>query len=130
MTTRQRQTGALFATAFAVLLLAFPVLAVKGGKTPNPNNGHGKVTAISATSITVTPKKGEAKTFTITPATKITLDGQPVTAADDAGLMGKHTHVKSKDGTTAKKIVARTHPKKGKRGKGGKKQPIAPAPTL
>jgi hypothetical protein len=127
MTTRQRQMGALFATAFAVVLLAFPALAAKGGKTPNPNNGHGKVTAISATSITVTPKKGEAKTFTITPDTTITLDGQAVMAADDASLMGKHAHVKSKDGTTANKIVVKKHDKKGK---GGKKQPIAPAPTL
>ena len=128
MTTRQRQMAALFATAFAVLLLAFPALAAKGGKTPNPNNGHGKITAVSATSITVTPKKGDAKTFTITPDTKVTLDDKPATAADLA--VGQHAHVKSKDGTTAKKIVSRTHPKAGKKGKGGKKQPIAPAPTL
>ena len=131
MTTRTRQGWTLFVTACAALLLAFPALAAKaGGKTPNPNNGHGKITAVSADSITVTPKKtGVAKTFTITSDTKITLDDQPSTAA--ALAVGQHAHIKSKDGTTAQKIAAHTHAKKGKGKKGGGKgNPIAPAATL
>ncbi|MBV9849156.1 MAG: hypothetical protein JO250_05650 [Armatimonadetes bacterium] len=125
MTTRTRgRLGALLAAAGAALLLAAgPVRAAQAGKTPNPNNGHGKITAVSATSITVTPKNGTAKTFGITTATKVRLDGQPANVADLA--VGEHAQVKSQDGTTARRILARTHVKKGK---GKRLNPIAPAP--
>ena len=108
MTKRLNFGWLLLATAL-VALLAFPALA-KGNKTPNPNDGHGKITAVSATSITVTPKKGTAKTFTIAANTKVKLDGQAATAADLA--VGQHAKVKSKDGVTARAIKARTHGKK------------------
>ena len=106
MTTRQTRNWPLLATALAALLLTLPALTARADKA---HSGHGKVTAVSATSITVTPKNGDAKTFTITDATTITLDDQPVKAADDASLMGHNAHVKSDDGTTALGITATTH---------------------
>ncbi len=109
--TRRKTGWTLFALTFALLLLAFPSLA-KGGKTPNPNNGHGKITAVSAASITVTPKTGLAKTYTITDSTKVLLDGKAATAA--ALSVGQHAHIKSADGVTANKIKAKTHVKKHK----------------
>ena len=108
MTTRQTRTWPLLATAFA-LLLTLPALTARADKA---HSAHGKVTAISATSITVTPKTGDAKTYTITDATKIMVDDQPVTAAEDASLMGRNAHVKSDDGTTALEITVTKHHKK------------------
>ena len=120
MTTRQTRTWPLLATAFA-LLLTLPALTARADKA---HSGHGKITAVSANSITVTPKDGDAKTFTITDATTITLDDQPVKAADDASLMGHNAHVKSDDGTTALDIKATTHHKKP-----APDAPPAPAPA-
>jgi hypothetical protein len=102
-TQRSSMTRIMTAAVFA-LLIAIPAFA-KG--TPNPNNGHGKITAISATSITVQPKNGDAKTFTITADTKVKLDKQPATVADLAA--GQFARIKSSDGITALKIMARTH---------------------
>ena len=121
MKTRTFSTGILLATICAVLLMAGSVLA-KGAKTPNPNNGHGKITAMSATSITVTPKDGPAKTFTISSATKVMLDGQPATAS--ALTTGLHAKIKSADGVAASVIKAHT-----KRAKGSKTAVIPTAAT-
>jgi hypothetical protein len=122
MTTRQRPHWTLLATLCAAFLIAGSVMA-QGKKAPNPNNGRGKITAVSATSITVTPKNGSAKTYTINANTKITLDGQPATATDLT--TDQHANIKSADGTVADKIKAHT-----KKAKGGKHEPITPATSL
>ena len=97
----------LLLAALLALLLAFPVFAAHGNKTPNPNNGHGKITALSATSITVTPKKtGISKTYTITPRTKVKIDGAKSTVS--ALVMGQRAHIMSKDGATARMIKVNT----------------------
>jgi hypothetical protein len=103
MTTRQRPHWTLLATLCAAFLIAGSVMA-QGKKAPNPNNGRGKITAVSATSITVTPKNGSAKT-------DLTTD--------------QHANIKSADGTVADKIKAHT-----KKAKGGKHEPITPATSL
>ena len=105
MTTTQTRPWPLLAAALVALLLTLPALSARADKA---HNGRGKVTAITATSITVTPKTGDAKTFTINDATTITLDGQTVKAADDASLMGLRANVKSDDGTIALGITARS----------------------
>ena len=74
--TRQKTGWTLLAMTLVMLLLTFPVVA-KGGKAHNPNNGHGKITAVSATSISVTPKAVRRK---LTPLT---------TAQSDAGRQGR-----------------------------------------
>jgi hypothetical protein len=109
-----RKNGwSLSAGLLCLLLITVPVLAAKGQhKAANPNNGQGKVTAVSATSITVQPKNGAAKTYTITGTTVIKLNGKTVQATD---LSTKdHAKIKSGDGTTATKITARSHHKKAK----------------
>ena len=124
MTTTPKRGGAWLALA---LLLAVPTLAQAAKKAPNPNNGHGKITAVSATSITVTPKNGTAKTFTIDAGTTVELDGKPATVADLN--TAQHAQVKSKDGVTAKRIKARAKGFKKAKGAGkGKGNLIAPAP--
>ena len=119
MTTTPRRS-AMVLVALLSLLLALPALA-KGGKSPNTNNGHGKITAVSDTSITVTPKTGAAKTYTIDAATKVELDGQAATAEDLAP--GQHAKVKSADGVTARRIKAHTRKRRA-----SKQDPIPPAP--
>ncbi|MDQ2799526.1 MAG: hypothetical protein M3Y13_07790 [Armatimonadota bacterium] len=115
MMTRPKTGWTLFATALLALLLAFPALAAHGNKAPNPNNGHGKITALSATSITVTPKKtGISKTYSISSSTKVTVDGAASTVS--ALATGQRAHIKSKDGTTARMIKVSTK-KHGKRAK-------------
>lgn len=112
MMTRPKTGWTLFATALLALLLAFPALAAKGSKAPNPNNGHGKITSVSATSITVTPKKtGISKTYAISARTKVKVDGAASTVS--ALVMGQRAHIKSKDGSTACmiKVSTRKHGK-------------------
>ena len=107
MMTRPRTIWTVFATTLVALMLAFAALAANGVKTPNPNNGHGKITALSANSITVTPKKtGIAKTYTITARTKVKIDG--VASITSALVLGPRAHIKSKDGTTARMINVNT----------------------
>ena len=133
MTNTPKRGGPWGVLALLALLLAVPTLALAAKKAPNPNNGHGKITAVSATSITVTPKKGPAKTFTIDANTKVSLDDKPATVADLNTT--QHAKIKSKDGVTALHIKAqnkgfkKANGGKGKKGKGGGKgTPIAPTP--
>ena len=106
MMTRPKAGWAFLATALLALLLVFPALA-KGNKTLKADNGHGKITALSASSITVTPKKnGEAKIFTLTSSTKVKVDG--VASTTSALAVGQRAHIKSADGTTARVIKVST----------------------
>ncbi len=113
-TTRTRSIAPL-ALLLGALLLALPALSARADKA---HNGRGKVTTISATSITVTPKNGDAKTFTINDKTVVTLDGQTV-AAPYTSFQDTRATVKSDDGTVALTVKARTH----------KAKPADPAPA-
>ena len=104
----------------ALIAVSVPVFA-KGDKP----KAHGKITAVSATSITVTPKDGTAQTFTINAATKVSVDKLPATAADLS--VGQHGRVFSDDGTTATEIAVSTH--KGKKGGAPAATPETPAPA-
>jgi hypothetical protein len=128
MMTRQKQSWVILGTLMALLLMAMPTFAAKGAKANKANNGHGKVTAIGNNSITVTPKTGEAKTFTTSDATVVTLDGASV-KPDGASVklkdvkVGDNAKVKSTDGIAATQIDAKAHKK------GGKKKAVPTAPV-
>jgi len=97
----------------AIMILALPSLALaKKTKAPAVK---GKVTAVTATSITVTPSKktgGESTTITVPEGTPITeKDGSTAPALAD--LVGKRVKVKQSAPGTAKSIVI-TKSKKGK----------------
>jgi hypothetical protein len=98
----------------ATMILALPSLAF-AKKTKGPSV-HGKVTAVTATSITVTPGKktgGEPATITVPEGTPITeKDGSPAPALAD--LVGKRVKVKESAPGTAKSIVV-TKSKKEKK---------------
>ncbi len=78
---------------------------------------RGQITTLSATSITVQGRDGVPKTFTVTPATKITVDQKPASAA--ALKMGLRARIVSKDEKSADEIVIRTRPPGGRGGPGG-----------
>jgi ABC-type Fe3+-hydroxamate transport system substrate-binding protein len=121
MTTRQKQSWVILGTLMALLLMAMPTFAAKGAKANKANNGHGKVTAIGNNSITVTPKTGEAKTFTTSDATVVTLDGASAHITDV--IVGDSAKIKSADGKAATQIDAKVHKK------GGKKKAVPAAPV-
>ena len=69
--------------------------------------GRGRITTVSLTSITVQPRNGDPKAFTITAATTITIDGNSATVADLQ--KARFARVASTDGSKADSIAARTH---------------------
>ena len=109
MSLRKTQLRGLLGTLLLALWLVIPVLA-QGGPPPNPGGkgGVGKITAISASSITVTDREGAVKTFAIGSATTFLLDGQTVKAAGLA--TGQFAEVSSTDGTKATVIYAHSLP--------------------
>lgn len=137
MTVRLRASACALAATFAFgLLSALPTLAddpavpaaPAAPAAPAPaavTRTNGEITDVGATSITIKPRKGDAKTFTINDATKIKIDGKDATAADLK--VGQRVRVNSADGTTATEISNRTRAPKA----GGQTPPpaaTAPAP--
>ena len=110
MSLRKTQLWGLLSTLLLALLLVIPALAQGGPPPPNPGGkgGVGKITAVSASSITVTNREGDAKTFAISSSTTITLDGKTVTA--DGLTTGNFAEVASTDGTNATNVRAHSHP--------------------
>lgn len=88
------------------------------------------MTAIGSGSITVTPKTGEAKTYTTSDATVVTLDGATAKLTDV--VVGDNAKVTSADGKAATGIDAKTHKKGAKKTAGLSASPAttaAPAPA-
>lgn len=79
-----------------------------GGRRRMPGT-RGKITTVSAGSLTIQPRNGGAQTFALTAATKITVDQKAVAAA---GLKaGQRARVVSTDGgKTAAQVYVRTRP--------------------
>jgi len=99
---------------FNILALAFLLVlqasAQQGGPpSPHPGGkgGVGKITAVSASSITVTNREGTAATFAIGSTVTVTLDDASSTASSLA--VGQFAEVSSTDGTNATAINAHTH---------------------
>lgn len=107
MKTAIWKTAAIAAAAFAAIAVSVPVFADATAPAATATKAHGKITTVSSTSITVTPKGGTAQTFTINASTKITVDKAPATA-DDLKV-GQRANVKSDDGTIATAIAVNTH---------------------
>ena len=110
MLLRKIHPWSLLSVLLLALSLVVPVLAQDGGHPPpNPGGkgGVGKITAISVSSITVTNREGDAKTFTLSSTISITLDGKPLTA--DGLATGQFAEVSSTDGVNATSIRAHSH---------------------
>ena len=91
------------------------------GLRPDLGEGaRGRIIALSATSITVEGRDGTAKTFTITDATMVKIDGQTGSVSDLQYAHG--AAVASTDGSTATSIYARTHIRRSG-GRSGEEQP-------
>ncbi len=109
---------------FAILfpltpLIALPLHAAEPAEAAHPGKHehfHGKVSAVNATSITITHHKtGESKTFSVEPATTVTLNKEP--SSIDKLSAGMHAGVQpSADGKSAVAI----HAHSGKPGHGSK----------
>ena len=117
MAARHKHAAGLFSAMALGLLLLIPALAQgpdggpPGGGPPPPSPGGkgavGRISAVSATSITVRSREGDTATFTLSNSAAITLDGQ---AAQADGLKaGEFAAVTSADGTTATAVDAHTH---------------------
>ena len=78
------------------------------GGGPQLPGTRGKITAVGADAITVQPRGGAPQTFTLTPATKITVDRAAGTAA--ALTVGQRARVVSADAKTATEVHIRTRP--------------------
>ena len=103
------------------VLLTLPSLALAKGKGKGKKELHfgGKVTAFTATTLTVEHGKKAnvtTKTITVPTGTSITDDAGTTVAISD--LVGKHVQIKESAADTAQSIVVKTH----KGGKGGKKK--------
>ena len=136
MNTRQKQT----AVAIGVILLV--LLAVAGflvhrhrqlqannrASSPTVPSGapRGRITAVSATSITIQSRAGGPKTFTIAANAAVTLDGQPSSVS--ALQTGQRAAITSADGVTATEIKVRTRRAGGRRF-GGQLNNASPAPA-
>lgn len=84
-----------------------PAPAPAAAPTTTTPRIHGKVTAVSATSITVHSKKDDTdSTFAITSTTKVKVDKEDSTI--DKVLVGMRASIKSDDGKTADEISARS----------------------
>lgn len=97
-------------------------LAVRGmaGSVPGGRQApgtRGQITAISAESITIRTREGDAKTFTLSPATQLTVDLKPVAAA--ALKVGQRARIISADNKSATEVHVRTRPPGGRGGPGG-----------
>jgi len=102
------KVSAFAKTAVAVIALSTLAVAVfaAGDATKTPRV-HGKVTAVSSTSITLHSKKDNTDTtFAVTSTTKVKVD--KVDSTIDKVLVGMRAAVKSADGKTADVINART----------------------
>lgn len=113
--------GAALALAALIPLSALSQDATGGEKKKGPpaNAVMGVVKSVdaSAKTVTVEPKGGEAKTFSVSEKTKIKIDGADKTLADlTEGL--RVTLVPNKKGDAAQSISGRTAAAKG----GGKKK--------
>ena len=82
-------------------------------RPPPPGHGPpgGRISAVTATSITLRTRRGDTKTYTINSSTTVRKDDQTATAADLA--VGQFVHVRSTDGTVATAIDAHTGPPPG-----------------
>lgn len=102
----QTRLGGVLSALLLVLLLCLPALAQHHGPPPVGKGAFGKISAVSATSITVSFREGGSATFTLTASTPITLDG----ATSDASALaaGQFAAVTSTDGAAATKVDART----------------------
>ncbi len=116
MVTRKKMCWSLLSAALLALLLVIPTLA-QGPGGPDGKGGHGKITAVDGSSITVTDREGTAKTFTVSAATTVTKEGQAATASDVA--VGLFADIRSTDGTTATAIDLHAGPPPGPGGPGG-----------
>jgi hypothetical protein len=112
-------------------LLALPCVSL-AGKSDKGGGFGGKVTAIDTTAKTITvthrPKSGGAsKTYTVTDATRISVNGTDGKLADiQIGMKASITP--GTPDTTAAGIIALTRVKKGSKGGGSPQSPQA-APT-
>lgn len=120
--TRRASVWGALAAAGLLLGLAAPSPAQnqgppppgQGGPPPPPppapggKGAGGRITAVSAGSITVQNREGVTATFTLSDTTKVLLDGQPSTLA--ALKVGLFAGVASKDGTTGYCVDAHTQP--------------------
>jgi hypothetical protein len=121
-TRRLSAWGALGAVGL-LLALTLPSSAQNAGGPPPPPPGQGgqnqppapggkgaagRISAVSAGSITVQSPQGDTATFTLSDTTKVLLDGQPATL--DALTTGLFAGVASSDGTTAYCVDAHTQP--------------------
>ena len=112
-----------------------PMGAGGPGGRQMPGTG-GQITVVSADAITIQGRDGVAKTFTLTPATKITVDRNPAAATDLKA--GQRARVVSTDDKSASEVHIRTRPfggpggPSGRGGPGGRGGPPggAPAPAV
>jgi len=107
MTTNKKISVSMVLGIIALAFVAaLPAFAQQGGgnRAAFGNGAFGNITAISATSITVTPRNnGTAKTFTISASTTVTVDLKAATATDLK--VGDPVQVRSKDGAAADAIT-------------------------
>lgn len=116
--TRAWALGAAFLFA---LLVALPVLAADA---PAVQRTTGKITAVSATSISIQPRTGDAKTFTITAATTVRIDGKAAAIGD----LKKDMRVRvNNDGTNALEISNRVRKPAAPPAAEAPAPPLAPA---
>ena len=112
--TRRAIQVAFMIAAFAIIALAMPQVAHANGHKglkAATTKFHGKVTAVSATSITLHSKKTNTdETLAVTPTTKVKVE--KVAAAIGDVTVGMHAAVESADGKTADAVHA--HAKKDK----------------
>jgi len=78
---------------------------------------RGQITAISTGSITIQTREGDAKTFTLSSATQLTVDQKHVAAA--ALKVGQRARIVSTDNKSATEVHVRTRPPGGRGGPGG-----------
>ena len=108
MSLRKKQMWGIVCAVSLMLGLLIPAFAQQGPPPP-PNVGAqglaGRITAVSSTSITVTPRNADPKTYSISSTTTITINRQASTA--DKLTVGQFAAVTSSDGTTATAIDAR-----------------------
>ena len=99
-----------------------------GSAQTAPGRGsRGRITAVSATSITIQSRAGGPKTFTIAANAAVTLDGQPSSVS--ALQTGQRAAITSTDGVTATEIKVRTRRAGGRRFGGGPLNNASPAPA-
>lgn len=106
MSTRQRQSFGLLSALTLLSLSLVPAIAQHGPPAPGGKGAVGKISAISAASITVKNREGTASTFKISSSATFKLDGKAAKVSDLA--TGQFAMVVSTDGTTTTAINART----------------------